>query len=605
MNGRRKNVAWVTGVVAVSAVIALAGALHAQSAKDTGSSIAATKPAKVDPAMVPVVDDPKLPRVLLIGDSVSVAYTLVVRKELEGVANVHRVLGNGGSTKTALGSYGLERWLAGGNAKWDVIHFNHGLHDACYRFADGSDKDAKGNYASPLNNAKPNVSLDAYEKNLRLIVARLRQTGAKLIFATTTPIPDSQAEKYVKGSEVAYNDIARNVMTEEKIPVNDLWAAVMPQLDKLQIPRNVHFQTAGSAVLGKQVAKSIQNLLVARNTSPDYDFAAMIQPVPATAKFSDPDYYIWCGTMVRGDDGKCHLFYSRWPHKLGFKAWVTHSEVAHAVGDTPLGPFTHKDVALPARGTNFWDGSCTHNPTVIRHRDKFYLYYMGNYGDGVVLEPLNWIHRNNQRIGVAVADSPDGPWQRFDHPVLDISSDPDAPDALMTSNPSVAVRPDGGVLMVYKAVATKRPLPFGGPVSHLVATSDSPTGPFTKHPNPVFVKEGVHFAAEDPFIWSDGQRYWAIVKDNAGYFTGAGRSTALWQSDDGFDWRMSKHPLVATTEIVWADGQKQKMKALERPQLFFENGRPAVLLFATTPDDKGEGAFNVRIPLLTQAKGSL
>ena len=93
----------------------------------------------------------------------------------------------------------------------------------------------------------------------------------------------------------------------------------------------------------------------------DYDFAAMIQPVPVTAKFSDPDYYIWCGTMVRGDDGKCHLFYSRWPRKLGFNAWVTHSEVAHAVGDTPLGPFTHKDVAMPERGREFWDGHCTHN----------------------------------------------------------------------------------------------------------------------------------------------------------------------------------------------------------------------------------------------------
>lgn len=106
----------------------------------------------------------------------------------------------------------------------------------------------------------------------------------------------------------------------------------------------------------------------AQGASPDYDFAAMMQPVPASAKFSDPDYYIWCGTMVRGDDGKCHLFYSRWPRKLGHNAWVTHSEVAHAVGDTPLGPFAHKDVALTERGATFWDGHCTHNPTVDLRR---------------------------------------------------------------------------------------------------------------------------------------------------------------------------------------------------------------------------------------------
>ena len=327
----------------------------------------------------------------------------------------------------------------------------------------------------------------------------------------------------------------------------------------------------------------------------DYDFAGMIQPAPATAKFSDPDHYVWCGTMVRGDDGKCHLFYSRWPHKKGFNAWVTHSEVAHAVGDTPLGPFQHKDVALPERGEKFWDGHCTHNPTVLRFGKKFYLYYMGNRGDREPTTGLNWVHRNHQRIGVAVADSPHGPWQRFDKPLLEPT--PGFYDATCCNNPSVAVRPGGGYLMVYKAVGDKGKPPFYGPVLHCVATSDNLVGPFQKHPHPVFVKEGVHFAAEDPFIWCDGERYWAIVKDNAGYFTGAGRSTALWQSDDGFDWRLAKHPLVATTEIAWELGPKQKMAALERPQLFFENGKPAVLLFATTPSPKGEGAFNVRLPL--------
>jgi hypothetical protein len=347
--------------------------------------------------------------------------------------------------------------------------------------------------------------------------------------------------------------------------------------------------------------KTILNLTVLLLTLPacataaDYDFAAMIQPVPATAKFSDPDYYIWCGTMVRGDDGKCHLFYSRWPRKLAHNAWVTHSEVAHAVGDTPLGPFKHKDVALPERGKEFWDGHCTHNPTVLRFGKKFYIYYMGNRGDREQTKGLNWIHRNNQRIGVAVADSPDGPWQRFDKPLLEPT--PGFYDATCCNNPSVAARPGGGYLMVYKAVGDKGKPPFYGPVLHCVATSDSPTGPFKKHPKPIFVKEGVQFAAEDPFIWCDGQRYWAIVKDNAGHFTGAGKSTALWQSDDGFDWRLAKHPLVATTEIVWEGGRKQKQNSLERPQLFFENGQPTVLLFATDTDSKREHSFNVRIPL--------
>ena len=99
---------------------------------------------------------------------------------------------------------------------------------------------------------------------------------------------------------------------------------------------------------------------------PNLDLRAWLQPVPVTARFSVPDYYVWCGSMVRDDKGKCHLFYSRWPKRLGFDAWVSHSEIAHAVSDNPLGPYRPVDVALPPRGKEFWDGLCTHDPTVIR-----------------------------------------------------------------------------------------------------------------------------------------------------------------------------------------------------------------------------------------------
>lgn len=327
------------------------------------------------------------------------------------------------------------------------------------------------------------------------------------------------------------------------------------------------------------------------------DFAALIQPVPTNAIFRDEQFDIWCGSAVRGDDGKCHLFYSRWPRALGHHAWVTHSEIAHAVADHPLGPYKHADVTLPARGKDFWDGLCTHNPTVLRANGKYYLYYMGNTGDGVAMKTLNWTHRNNQRIGVAVADKPEGPWQRLDQPVLDISSDTNAWDALMTSNPSVCQRPDGGFLMIYKAVAKKNKPPFGGPVSHLVATSSSPTGPFEKRLEPIFGKEGVAFAAEDPFIWHDGTCYRAIVKDNSGNFTGKGYSLAQFESPDGIAWKPAEHVFVTTPEVTWAGGRKQKLSALERPQLFFENGQPTVLFCAAADRTDRDLSFNIQIPL--------
>lgn len=327
------------------------------------------------------------------------------------------------------------------------------------------------------------------------------------------------------------------------------------------------------------------------------DFSAMLSPVPLSARFEDESYFIWGASMVRDNQEQCHLFYSRWPRELGHKAWVTHSEIAHAVSNHPLGPYKHVSVALPQRGPAFWDGLCTHNPTVHTFGDKHYLYYMGNTGDGRPMEELNWLHRNNQRIGVAISEQLDGPWERFDEPLIDVSSDPDAPDALMTSNPSICQRPDGTHILVYKAVGKKQALPFGGPVVHMVATSTMPTGPFAKMESPVFTVPGERFPAEDPFIWTQKGALWAIVKDMQGHFTGAGKSLALFTSADGLEWQLAPNPLVSRTQVDWQGKGVERLHSLERPQLWLDNGVPAVLFCAADCSPARQHAFNVHIPL--------
>src|SRR5262249_4795155 len=92
---------------------------------ERSSAVLAQTKGKADPAFAPVKDDPALPRVLLIGDSISIGYTVPARKLLQGKANVHRIPENGGPTSN--GSAKLDKWL--GDGKWDVIHFNWGLHD--------------------------------------------------------------------------------------------------------------------------------------------------------------------------------------------------------------------------------------------------------------------------------------------------------------------------------------------------------------------------------------------------------------------------------------------------------------------------------------------
>lgn len=337
----------------------------------------------------------------------------------------------------------------------------------------------------------------------------------------------------------------------------------------------------------------------AASSTPVPDASKWLHPLREKSIFSDPIYNIWCGSVVSGDDGKYHMFYSRWPRALGHNAWVTHSEIARAVSDSPYGPFKHADIVLPERDVKYWDGKCTHNPTVLRIGKKYYLYYMANTGDRAKAQWLNWQHRNSQRIGVAVADSPSGPWTRFDHPVLDVSLDPAAPDSLAVNNPSVAIRPDGGVLMLYKAIGRAKPLPFGGPVVHLTATADNPLGPFTKQLRPVLTDPRTSFPAEDPFMWHDGTRYLAIVKDMGGHFTGVNPSLALFSSEDGLsDWKPAPQPLVSGLSLTRADGSTWSLKKLERPQLWFRDGKPAILYCAAADKPDLDGSVNVAIPLV-------
>ncbi len=179
-----------------------------------------------------VQDDPKLPRVLLIGDSVSRGYTQAVRKALAGKANVHRAPENCGPTANALKK--IEIWLADG--KWDVIHFNFGIHDRATPLAD-------------------------YTQRLEQLTERMKKTGAKLLWASTTPIPDELPKKQTAISIIEHNQAAAETMKKQGIAVDDLFTAITPHLAKLQNPNDVHFNSEGYEFLGQQVAAAIEAAL--------------------------------------------------------------------------------------------------------------------------------------------------------------------------------------------------------------------------------------------------------------------------------------------------------------------------------------------------------
>jgi acyl-CoA thioesterase-1 len=188
--------------------------------------------------------EPEPANVLIIGDSISNGYFKPVKGMLEGRAITEHNAGN--AAHTANGLARLDEWL--GDTKWDVIHFNHGLHDLKYI-------DEKGKNAT-AETGKQQIPIDQYEKNLDEMVRRLKKTGAKLIFANTTPVPDGTKIR-VKGDAKIYNVVAERVMKKHGVPVNDLYSFSMARLDKIQRPRNVHFFPEGSHALGEQVVEHI------------------------------------------------------------------------------------------------------------------------------------------------------------------------------------------------------------------------------------------------------------------------------------------------------------------------------------------------------------
>ncbi len=223
-------------IITAMLVFALVGAEAADAKKS-----APAKPKKAIPAFAPITDDPKLPRVLLIGDSISIGYTLPVRELLKGKANLHRIPTNGGPTINGLKQ--LKSWI--GTGKWDVIHFNWGLHDL-----------------KSMDDGKQQVPLADYEKNLRELVTQLKATGAKLIWCATTPVPDAELKPPRKNVDViAYNAAAKKIMNENGVAIDDLYAFALPQLSAIQRPANVHFTDDGSKVLAKQVVASIEAAL--------------------------------------------------------------------------------------------------------------------------------------------------------------------------------------------------------------------------------------------------------------------------------------------------------------------------------------------------------
>ena len=201
--------------------------------------------------LAPISPTDGLPNVLLIGDSISIGYTLGVRKNLKGIANVHRPPTNCGPSVKGMAE--LDNWL--GTTKWDLIHFNFGLHDLKWMGPNGE------NLAEPSGDGNSQqVPIKEYVEYLDAIASKLKATGATVIFRNTTPVPPG-AKGRVVGDSKRYNEAAAKVMKRHSIAIDDMYGYTIDKLDEIMLPANVHFRPEGNVYLSGKVAEVIRKAL--------------------------------------------------------------------------------------------------------------------------------------------------------------------------------------------------------------------------------------------------------------------------------------------------------------------------------------------------------
>jgi len=289
----------------------------------------------------------------------------------------------------------------------------------------------------------------------------------------------------------------------------------------------------------------------------------------------EPGYHIWGSSPVIGPDGRTHLFVARWPVATRFSGWKTHSEIARYVADRPEGPFSFREVVVKGTGTDGWDRRAPHNPTIQKVGDHYVLLYIANSGKEFPA---------SQRIGMTIADSPEGPWTRAGEDGLILAS-PDDPSVwsynsrVGVNNPALLQHPDGRFFLYYKAMTD-------GPRRMGVAISDKLEGPYIHHNVSLTSNRG---EIEDGYAFIENGEIHLLTTDN-------GKSAGLlWSSKDGITFRepvLGYEPMSRYfPKDVLNVAANYRAKKFERPQVLMVDGKPAYLYLAGGANvNKGDGS---------------
>ena len=192
------------------------------------------------------------PKILIIGDSISLGYTPFVKELLGDMALVIHNPGNAQHTGTGL--LKIEEWI--GEEDWDIIQFNWGLWDLAYRHGSSNVQGKRDKV-----NGKITFTPDKYMTNLDSIVTRMKEMSkAKFLFVTTSYVPEGESGRYVKDALV-FNDLAKKIMQKHNIRVNDFYDFSKEVHEKYgTAPDNVHFTKEGYKILADNIIEWLSKI---------------------------------------------------------------------------------------------------------------------------------------------------------------------------------------------------------------------------------------------------------------------------------------------------------------------------------------------------------
>ncbi|MCD7901398.1 MAG: glycoside hydrolase family protein [Bacteroides sp.] len=324
------------------------------------------------------------------------------------------------------------------------------------------------------------------------------------------------------------------------------------------------------SVLKKETDQTVINKYLQESISA---FSKKLKPVGRILETEG--YYVWCCAPIYGEDGRVHVFYSRWPQKHGMGGWISKCEIAHAVADVPEGPYAYVETILKPR-PGYFDATTCHNPHIQCLNGTYYLFYMGN-SDGSVY---------TKRIGLAKSQSLDGPWERSDKPIFEAGKS-GAWDDCNTTNPAFLFHPNGQAWLYYKSWNKQEYQNQKGTIranrKYGLAVADNIEGEYNRYEgNPVvdFSVHGDNKQVEDAYVYIEDGKFKMLMRD-MGYFDH--EVGLIFESEDGIHWsepQIAWFGAAAYLEEPPAPKHLKRYGRLERPQLLMRKGKPAYLFNA-------------------------